>query len=119
MVKIKAGTPKWVQITLISCVLPQISFFFLIFGVENAWLEADSHDLGQIDTIRGEFKTHLGAKTLNLGHKHIGPWSKVYTMHKVYYYIYGIYHIRVYTMYKVFLFFLSSNKPNNGTLRAT
>ncbi len=40
----------------------------------------DSKNLGQIHTIwgkytrlGGEFKTHLGEKTLNLGHKHIGP----------------------------------------------
>ncbi len=55
--KIKAGyfTPKWDQIPPKSCVFAP-NFFFLIFGVGNAWLGAYSHDLVQIDTIRDEFR---------------------------------------------------------------
>ena len=60
MVKIKAGyfTPKWVLIPPKSWVFDP-NFFFLIFGVVNAWLGADSHDSGKIHTI-GEFRLKDG-----------------------------------------------------------
>ena len=68
----KAGyfTPKWVQIPPKSCVFAP-NFFFLIFGVLSAWLGEDSHDLGQIHTIRGKFRLKkFGANTHDLGQMH-------------------------------------------------
>ena len=49
----------------------ECDFFFLIFGVLSAWLGEDSHDLGQIHTIRGKFRLKkFGANTHDLGQMH-------------------------------------------------